>query len=92
VTDGKRQSSQSPDQTELQFQAKKGTSEEAARRTVARMPTTVSGHWVKLVLTLFLPHDVAEYIAACAIREGKNTPGAIGDILNAESRRRSEEG
>jgi hypothetical protein len=32
------------------------------------------------VLTLFLPRDVAEYLAARAIREGKNAPGVIGDI------------
>jgi hypothetical protein len=65
--------------------------EEAARAAVARLPTTVSGHRVKMTPTLFLTR-VAEYIAARAIREGKNTPGAIGDILTAESRRRSEEG
>jgi hypothetical protein len=52
------------------------------------MVTTVSGHRIKLTLTLFLPRAVAEYIMARAIREGKNTPGVIGDILTAESRRK----
>jgi hypothetical protein len=52
------------------------------------LPTTPSGHRVKLTLTLFLPRDVAEYLAARAIREGKSTPGVIGDILTAESRRK----
>jgi hypothetical protein len=63
------------------------TAEAVARRAVACMPTTVSGHRVTLTLTLFLPKDVAEYVAARAIREGKNTPGVIADILGAESRR-----
>jgi hypothetical protein len=43
--------------------------EALAKRAVARKPTTPSGHRVKLVLTLFLPHDVAEYVTARAIRE-----------------------
>jgi len=54
---------------------------------VARMPTTLSGHRVKITPTLFLPHDVAEYVVARAIREGKNTAGVIADILGAESRK-----
>jgi hypothetical protein len=49
---------------------------------------TVSGHRVKVALTLFLLHEVAEYVVARAIREGKNTPGVIADILGAESRRK----
>jgi hypothetical protein len=38
-------------------------------------------------LTLFVTHDLAEWITARAIREGKNTPSVIADILTAESRR-----
>jgi hypothetical protein len=40
------------------------------------------------VLTLFLPHDVAEYVTARAIREGKNVTGMVAEILAAESRRK----
>jgi hypothetical protein len=50
----------------------------------------VSGHRIKLVLTLFLPREVAEYITARAIREGTNTPSLIAQILGAESRRKRE--
>ena len=56
------------DQAELTFPAKTpakkaGRSpEEAARSAVARMPTTISGHRVKLTPTLFLTREVAEYI------------------------------
>ena len=64
-----------------------GTPEATAKRAVARMSTTLSGHRVKLTPTLFLPHDVAEYIVARAIREVKNTAGVIAEILGAESRR-----
>ena len=42
---------------------------------------------MKFALTLFLPHDLAEYLIARAIREGKNTAGVIAEILGAESRR-----
>jgi hypothetical protein len=52
--------------------------EAMAKRAVARKLTTPQGHRVKLVLTLFLPHDVAEYITARAIREGKNVAGLGG--------------
>ena len=62
-----------------------GTPEATAKRAVARMETTVSGHRVKLPLTLFLTREVAEYIAARAIREGKNTAGVVAEILTAES-------
>jgi hypothetical protein len=31
---------------------------------------------IKLTLSLFLPHEVAEYVSAGAIREGKNTPAS----------------
>ena len=65
-----------------------GTPEATGRRAVARMGTTVSGHRVKLTPTLFLTHDVAEYIVARTIREGKNTAGVIAEILTAESRRK----
>jgi hypothetical protein len=58
-----------------------------AKRTVARAATTPSGHRIKLLLTLLLPHDVAEYLSARALREGKNTTGVIADILAAESQR-----
>jgi hypothetical protein len=51
------------------------------------LPTTVSGHRVKLAVTLFLTREVAEYVVARSIREGKNTPGVIAGILTAESRR-----
>jgi hypothetical protein len=87
----------STEQSELAFPkspAKKGgrTPEETARVAVASLPTTPSGHRVKLALTLFLTREVAEYLFARAIREGRNTPAVIADILTAESRRRSEEG
>jgi hypothetical protein len=83
-------SARSTDHAELLFPVRKGTrsSEEVARAAVARMPMTVSGHRVKVALTLFLLHEVAEYVVARAIREGKNTPGVIADILGAESRRK----
>ena len=61
--------------------------EEIARVAASRPPTTASGHRVKLAVTLLLSREVAEYIAARPIREGKNTPGIIGEILTAESRR-----
>jgi hypothetical protein len=48
----------------------------------------VADHRVSLTLTLFLPHDLAEWITARAIREGKNTPGVIADILTAEAKRK----
>ncbi len=64
------------------------TPEATARAAVGRKPTTPSGHRVKLVLTLFLPHDVAEYVTARAIREGKNTAGVVAEILGAERRRK----
>ena len=50
-----------------------GTPEATAKRAVARTETTVSGHRVKMPLTLFLTREVAEFIAARAIRKGKNT-------------------
>lgn len=65
-----------------------GTPEATAKRAVVRMPTTITGHRVKMTPTLFLPHDVAEYIVARAIREGKNTAGVVAEILSAEARRR----
>jgi hypothetical protein len=55
-----------------------------AKLAVARRPTTPSGHRVKFAVTLFLPPDLAEYLIARAIREGKNTAGLIGEILAAE--------
>jgi hypothetical protein len=64
--------------------------EALAKRAVARKPLTPSGHRVKLALTLFLPHEVAEYITARAIREGKNVAGLVGEILRAEIRRPSK--
>jgi hypothetical protein len=54
-----------------------------AKRAVARKPTTPSGHRVKLALTLFLAPDLAEYLMARAIREGKNLAGLVGEILAA---------
>ena len=61
------------------------TPEAMARAAGARKPTTPSGHRVKL--TLFLPHDVAEYVTARAIREGKNVADVVAEILGAERRR-----
>jgi hypothetical protein len=43
---------------------------------------------VKFAVTLFLPPDLAEYLIARAIREGKNTAGLIGEILAAERGRK----
>ena len=72
----------------LEFPAGRvGTPEATAKGAVARMETTVSGHRVKRPLTLFLTREVAEYLVARAIREGKNTPGIIAEILKAESER-----
>jgi len=65
-----------------------GTLAALAERAVARQPTTPSGHRVKVAVTLFLPHDVAKYVTARAIHEGKNTAGVVAEILGAESRRR----
>jgi hypothetical protein len=48
---------------------------------------TVAEHRVKLTLTLFLPHDLAEWITAGDSR-GENTPGIIADILTAEAKRK----
>jgi hypothetical protein len=81
------------EQAELAFSkagAKKAcrTPEEIAQAAVARMPTTVSGHRVKLTPTLFVAREVALDIVARAIRGGKNTPGVIADILTAESKRK----
>ena len=45
--------------------------EEVARRAVALKPTTPAGHKVKVAVTLFLDREVAEYITARAIREGR---------------------
>ena len=56
-----------------------------AQLAVARKPTTPSGHRVKYAVTLFLPHDVAEYIIARAIREGRNVPALIGELLSREA-------
>jgi hypothetical protein len=72
----------------LVFPAKKRdrSPEEVARMAVARAATTVSGHQVKLTLAV-PPRDVAEYIGACAIREGKNTPSVVAKILADEMRR-----
>jgi hypothetical protein len=44
--------------------------EEAAHPMRDRETTTPSGHRVKVVLTLFLPHDVAEYLTPRA-RSGR---------------------
>lgn len=61
--------------------------EAMAKRAVSRKPTTPSGHRVKLVLTLVLSQDLAEYLTARALREGKNVAGLVGEILAAERRR-----
>jgi hypothetical protein len=64
------------------------TPEVLAKRAVSRKPTTPSGHRVKLTLTLFLPHDLAEHITARAIREGKNVAALMAEILREERRRK----
>jgi hypothetical protein len=61
--------------------------ETMAKRAVSRKPLTPSGHRVKFAVTLFLPHEVAEYVIARALREGKSVAGLVGEILAAESRR-----
>jgi hypothetical protein len=58
--------------------------ENMAKLAVARRPTTPTGRRVKFAVTLYLPPDLAEYLVARAIREGKNTAGLIGEILAAE--------
>lgn len=85
-----KKAAKSTDQAEMAFVARKAgrSPEEAARLAVARMPTTISGHRVKVTPTLFLTREVAEYVVARAIREGKNTAGVVAEILGAESRRK----
>ena len=76
-------------QTVLEFPSgRAGTPEATAKRAVDRMETTISGHRVKMPLTLFLAREVAEYLVARAVREGKNTPGVIAEILAAASQRK----
>lgn len=83
----------STEQSELTF-SKAGarklgrTPEELAKAAVDRMPTTVSGHRIKMTPTLFVTREVALYIVARAIREERNTPALIAEILTAESRRK----
>src|SRR5262249_35634460 len=58
-------------------------------REASHRPETdpLSGHRVKLTLQLFLPHGLAEYITARAIREGKNVAALVAEILR-EGRQR----
>jgi hypothetical protein len=63
--------------------------EEVAKRAVALRPTTPSGHRVKYTVTLYLPRDVAEYITARAIREKRNVPALIGEMLGREAKARA---
>jgi hypothetical protein len=84
----KRQPQRASDQPELMFSPKKasGSTEEIARKAVARRPTTPSGR-VSYTLSLALPRDVAERLTARAIRESKNIEAVITEILEAEGRR-----
>jgi hypothetical protein len=43
---------------------------------------------VKIAVTLYLPRELAEWLSARAIREGRNTPSLIAEILTAESWRK----
>jgi hypothetical protein len=70
----------SNEQSELAFPkspAKKAgrSPEEIARVAVGRLPTTPSGHRVKLTVTLFLTREVAEHISARAIARGRTRQG-----------------
>jgi hypothetical protein len=56
---------------------------------VAAKPTTPSGHRVKFAVTLFLPHDVAEYLVARSIREGRNVAALIGELVSREAKSRA---
>jgi hypothetical protein len=76
-------------QSVLPFPAERRTTPEAlAKRRVALAPTTPSGHRVKIAVTLFLPRELAEWLSARAIREGRNTAAVLADIVAAESRRK----
>lgn len=83
-----------PEQAELAF-PKTGTKkagrtpEELARAAIARMPTTVSGGCVKDDGHAVPDPCGAEYLSACAIREQRNTPALIAEILTAEAKRKS---
>jgi hypothetical protein len=41
-----------------------------------------------MTVTLYLPRELAEYLSARAIREGRNTAAVLADILAAESQRK----
>lgn len=60
----------------------------APRGEVLRGVRDAPGAGVFAVWLRFLPHEVAEYVTARAIREGKNVAGLVAEILGAESRRR----
>jgi hypothetical protein len=76
-------------QPELRFPPKKvgHSPEEMAKRAVARLPTTVSGHRIKLTPTLFLTREVVEYLYTRAISEGKNSNCADRRDLSVERAR-----
>jgi len=61
--------------------------EVVARNAIARRPTTPSGN-VKYAVTLFLRRELAEALTARALREGKNTPLHIAELLEAALRQR----
>src|SRR5262245_21606540 len=61
--------------------------EEMARSAIARRPTTPSGHRVKYTVTMFLRRETAEALTARAIREGKNVPGLMAELIEAECAR-----
>lgn len=85
----KKSLKKAPGQSVLPFPSeRRNTPEALAKRRVALAPTTPSGHRVKMTVTLYLPRELAEYLSARAIREGRNTAAVLADILAAESQRK----
>ena len=60
--------------------------ETIARNAIARRPTTPAGN-VKYAVTLFLRRELAEALTVRALREGKNTPVLIAELLDVAMRR-----
>jgi len=58
-----------------------------AKAAIARRPTTPSGA-IKYMLTVFLRRDLAEAVTARALRDDKNVPLLVAEILEAELRQK----
>jgi len=64
---------------------RRGT-EAIAKLAVARKRTTPSGA-IKSTMTIFLRRELAEALTARTLREGKNTPLLIAELLDTAMRR-----